>query len=107
MTRSVRFHPLATAEAVEAQLWYEDRVGGLGDRFLASLRIATNRAARWPNAGIPVHVDAAGGVLIRTVGLSGFPYFVVYRVREEEIDVLAVHHERRRPMYWADRGDGP
>ena len=30
VSRSVRFHPLATAEVVvEAQLWYEDRVDGL------------------------------------------------------------------------------
>jgi plasmid stabilization system protein ParE len=107
VTRDVRFHPLATAEVVEAQLWYEDRVDGLGDRFLASLRMATNRAARWPNTGAPVRVDAAGSVLERTVGMRGFPYIVVYRVRDEEVDVLAVHHERRRPMYWADRGEGP
>ena len=83
MTRSVRFHPLATAEVVEAQLWYEDRVAGLGDRFLDSLRVATNRAARWPNIGTPVRVDAAGN-----------------RASESEVDVLTVHHERRRPMYW-------
>jgi plasmid stabilization system protein ParE len=107
VTRSVRFHPLATAEVVEAQLWYEDRVVGLGNRFLASLRVTTNRAARWPNIGTPVRVDAAGSVLERTVGIRGFPYVVVYRVRDEEVDVLAVHHERRRPLYWADRSEGP
>ena len=103
MTRSVRFHPLATAEVVEAQLWYEDRVEGLGDRFLGSLRAATDRAARWPNAGTPTRTDASSNVPERSVGVSGFPYVVVYRATEGEVEVLAVHHERRRPLYWADR----
>jgi hypothetical protein len=51
VTRDVRFHPLATAEVVEAELWYEDRVDGLGFRFLDAVRATTERAARWPNAG--------------------------------------------------------
>lgn len=106
MTRGVRLHPLATAEVVEAQLWYEDRVAGLGDRFLASLRMVTTRAARWPDSGTPARVDPDSRVLERAVGLRGFPYVVVYRFRDNEVEVLAVHHERRRPLYWADRAEG-
>jgi hypothetical protein len=68
--------------------------------------VTTNPAARWPNIGTPVRVDAAGGVLERTVGMRGFPNVVMYRVRDE-VDVLAVHHERRHPLYWADRSEGP
>jgi hypothetical protein len=67
--------------------------------------MATNRAARWPSSGAPVRVDAAGSVLERTARMRGCPY-VVYRVRERDVEVLAIHHERRRPLYWADRGQG-
>ena len=103
MTRNVRFHPLATAEVVEAQLWYEDRVAGLGARFVDALRATTERAARWPNAGSPTDRDDSGDPLQRRVALAGFPYVVVYRVDGEDVEILAVHHERRRPSYWADR----
>lgn len=103
MTRDVRFHPLATTEVVEAQLWYEDRVDGLGVRFLDAVRATTERAARWPNAGTPTRQDDSGDSLERKVALAGFPYVVVYRVASEDFEVLAVHHEHRRPFYWADR----
>lgn len=103
MTRGIRFHSLATAEVVEAQLWYEDRVEGLGARFLDALRATTERAARWPNAGTPTRHDVGGEPLERKVALSGFPYVVVYRIAGEALEILAVHHEHRRPLYWADR----
>ena len=36
----------------------------------------------------------------RTVG---FPYGIVYQVRNERILVVAVMHLQRQPNYWADR----
>lgn len=103
MTRDVRFHPLATAEVIEAELWYEDHVEGLGVRFLDAIRATTERAARWPNAGTPTRQDDRGDPIERKVALAGFPYVVVYRVAGEALEVLSVHHERRRPFHWADR----
>lgn len=103
MTRSVRFHPLATAELVEAQLWYEHRVEGLGGRFLDAVRTTTSRAAQWPNAGTPTRHDDSGAVLERKVVVAGFPYVVVYRDISSDLEILAVHHEHRHPYYWADR----
>ena len=105
MTRPVRLHPLASAEIVDAQRWYEERVAGLGDRFILAVRAATERAARWPNAGTPVRVEADGSVAERRMATPGFPHAVVYRVRDEEVQVLAVHHQRRQPEYWAGRSD--
>ena len=49
--------------------------------------------------------DASGDVPERSVGVSGFPYVVVCRAAEDEVEVLAVHHERRRPVYWPDRAE--
>ena len=103
MTTPGRFHPLATAEVVDAQLWYEQRVAGLGDRFIAAVRAATDRAARQPNGGTPVRTTSDGSIAERQVGTPGFPYAVVYRVRDDVVQVLAVHHQRRQPEYWAER----
>jgi len=103
VTRSVRFHPLATAEVVDAQLWYDEQASGLGDRFLESLRPALDRVVAWPAAGSPTSASETSDVIERRMAIGVFPYLVVYRIGATSVDVLAVHHERRRPMYWADR----
>jgi plasmid stabilization system protein ParE len=105
VTRPVRLHPLASAEVVDAQLWYEQRVAGLGDRFIVAVRAATDRAARWPNAGSPVRTATDGSVAERQIATPGFPYTVVYRVRDDVVQVLAVHHQHRQPEYWVGRSD--
>lgn len=105
MTRGVRFHPLATAEVVDAHRWYEQRHDGLGLRFLDAVRATTARVSRWPNSGTPTRHDASGLVLERKTGVDGFPYVVVYRDTRPDLEVLAVHHERRRPFHWAERAE--
>ncbi len=103
MKSRVGFHPLASAEVIDAQLWYEGQVAGLGDRFLASLRAAVERAVARPTAGSPTRTSNDGQVIERRVALAKFPYVVVYAHDADGVVVLAVHHARRRPLYWADR----
>jgi len=35
--------------------------------------------------------------------LKNFPYYLIYREINNEIEVVAVMHERRRPGYWRHR----
>ena len=39
----------------------------------------------------------------RRLPLRRFPYSVVYQLREAEVRVLAVAHQRRRPGFWQGR----
>lgn len=50
-----------------------------------------------PEDGVPV-----SGALRRFL-LRRFPYYLLYRVEEDWILVLAVGHHSRRPGYWRDR----
>ena len=44
-SRRLRFNPLAEAELQDAASWYEERVGGLGARFIAAIRHRTEIVA--------------------------------------------------------------
>jgi plasmid stabilization system protein ParE len=76
---------------------------GLGDRFVAAVGLAIERAARWPNAAPAAIHDDDGKVVERRVAPSGFPYVVRYRVVDARLVVMAVYHQRRRPDFGADR----
>jgi len=97
--KPVRFSTPASAELAEAVRWYEMRRSGLGDDFYAAVvrtielirthpDIGTLRAERLPH---------------RRVLVAGFPYQIVYRVRDNDIYVIAVAHTRRRPGFWLGR----
>jgi plasmid stabilization system protein ParE len=91
------FHPSAREELDASVDFYEARLGGLGERFLAAVEEAIGRIAGSPNAGSAV----AGGSRKRLV--PGFPFSVVYRVEHRRILILAIAHQHRRPEYWRSR----
>lgn len=41
--------------------------------------------------------------MVRSKGVAGFPYRVVYFVDDDWLTVVAVAHAKRRPGYWRDR----
>jgi toxin ParE1/3/4 len=97
--RSFRFHPAAAlefAEFAEAAEWYEERRSGLGSEFVGAVRARVDRLLeapeRWPLA--------AGA---RRALVTKFPYAVVYREVEDEIEIIAIAHVKRRPKYWSSR----
>lgn len=96
----LEFHPAARDEFVAAATYYNAAVPGLGDRFLLAVRRATDLLLRHPGAGTVRRGNA------RRVLVTGFPYDVVYQIREDVMEVLAVAHQRRRPGYWRNRLTG-
>jgi len=39
----------------------------------------------------------------RQLPVRGFPFLVVYRIRPDDVYVVAVAHAKRRPGYWMNR----
>jgi plasmid stabilization system protein ParE len=37
--------------------------------------------------------------------VKGFPFGVIYRANDEEVVIVAVAHQRKRPEYWGERGE--
>ncbi len=91
------FHPEAIAEVDAAATFYEGRQKGLGARFVVALDDVIDRIRRNPE--IYREVDAG----VRKCRLLRFPYGVIFRERDEAIEVVAVMHLRREPGYWKAR----
>lgn len=99
---SFRLHPLASAEVGEAARWYQARGEGLDERFMSAVRTAlesieanARRFAKLETLGVTTNY--------RRVLVRKFPYFIVFRVFDDEIFVYAVAHGSRRPNYWRHR----
>lgn len=93
----LRFNPLAEAELHDAAAWYEERLPGLGLRFLEAVRRRLDEIvaapARWP---------VAYGA--RRLLMGRYPYAIIYRqLANEELEIIAIAHLRRGARYWKSR----
>lgn len=97
VSRSVSFHPAASQEVKGAIAWYRERDEATARAFVLEIDIAAERIAasptRWP---------LLVGDLHRYL-LKRFPFSVIYRVRHDEVQIIAIAHSRRQPGYWAVR----
>ena len=91
------FHPNARLELEDAVAYYDNINRELGDAFLDEFERTLERITKFPNAWAQLSPNTRRS---RTVG---FPYGIVYQVRNERILVVAVMHLQRQPNYWADR----
>ena len=92
-----RFHAAADAELSEAVRYYDRKAFGLGDRLVAEVKAATRYIEQFPMIAPVLEDDVRAKVLVR------FPYSLMYVVEPEELFIVAVAHQSKRPGYWADR----
>ena len=102
MSLPVRFSVEAASELNDAAAWYDEQQQGLGEAFINAIETAVGLLADWPGsgarvAGLAEHTD------VRRVPVARFPYHLPYFVIDDHVRVLAVAHDRRRPVYWALR----
>ena len=96
--KPVEFHEEATAEAEAAVTWYRERSPRAAQKFVEELDAAIQAIQQQPDQwGAFSHGT-------RRFLLRRFPYYVVYRETDSEIDVVAVAHAKRKPGYWKTRG---
>jgi len=93
----VRFHPEARAELRSSARYYESQRSGLGRRFLAAVRDATEHIRMFPGLYRVLEDD------VRRCRVKRFPYGLLFRTEGDHIQILAVMHLHRRTGYWRDR----
>ena len=89
----------ASLELAEAVRWYEQRRPGWGARLFDAVSHAFDLIERHPEIGSP----RRGRPAARQLTVRGFPYVVAYRIRPDDIYVVAVAHTSRGPEYWKAR----
>ena len=97
--RRVQTSEPAAAEFSEAVRWYESRRPGLGGEFFDRVAATLSLIRANPEIGSTVSSD---GRTRRTL-VPRFPYQVIYRLRPDDIVIVAIAHLKRRPGYWEHR----
>jgi len=87
----------ARRELLEARDYYDEQRSGYGVRFVEAVEREFELLLQFDHIGKSV----GGGVRRRT--LSHWPYGIFYRLRGDELIIIAVAHHRRRPGYWRSR----
>jgi toxin ParE1/3/4 len=91
------FHPAAELEMIDAAAWYETQQTNLGKRFLTSVQDAINRLTLKPKLYSLVESD------VRRCLTKTFPFGVLFRIKRDRIEIIAVMHLHREPNYWENR----
>lgn len=97
MSRLFSIHETAEVEINEVADFYDLGSPGLGSLFIDEIQRAIERIAEFPEAAPLIRG------CVRKKALIKFPYSLVYSVRQDEIRILAVAHQKRRPFYWRGR----
>lgn len=91
------YHPHAEKELAEVEEHYDNIREELGNQFRDEIQEAISQILKFPNSFQPL------SQVVRRCRLNSFRYGLVYRVKPDEIRILAVMHLHRDPNYWVDR----
>ncbi|MGD9889612.1 MAG: type II toxin-antitoxin system RelE/ParE family toxin [Halothiobacillaceae bacterium] len=96
----VVLRPEAQQELLQAQVWYESKIPGLGFEFARAADAAIASACRHPQSYMRIDGD------FRRVLLRKFPYALIYLPSPDELLVVAFFHQQREPGTWVERLNG-
>lgn len=94
MRSEIDIHWRAEEEILSAITYYTDIDRDLGMDFDARIDAAIRQIVAKPE----VHPPYLHGT--RRYLLKRFPFSVVYRLSESQIQIIAIAHRKRRPGYW-------
>jgi plasmid stabilization system protein ParE len=94
----VTLHPAAEQDIQEAAAFYErEGTPKVAARFVAEFKRLATLLLEHPEIGSPRSNGKRG------FSMSIFPYTVIYRACADEIKILVVKHDSKRPRFGARR----
>ena len=91
------FEEHALQELRDAIAYYESVDSDLGMDFRKAVENAITLIQQFPKAWPQLSAS------MRRCRTKRFPYGIIYRVKNNEIEIMAVAHSSREPRYWVDR----
>jgi plasmid stabilization system protein ParE len=91
-----RFTSVAESEFSDAAAYYEAEAR-LGENFIATVLNTIHKLEDDPRLGPVI------GLRVRSIQIARFPYTIVYEIIDNEIVIVAVAHQSRKPGYWRER----
>ena len=85
----------AHQDTIEAYNYYEEKLVGLGERFLEALQQRYHELSEHPT--FYSFIDEDPLKVLRDVRLEKFPFVVVYEIIKNEVVVYAVHNTYKHP----------
>ena len=85
----------AHQDTIDAYNYYEEKLTGLGERFLAALQQRYKELSANPT--FYSYIDEDQLKILRDVKLEKFPFVVVYEFIENQVVVYAVHNTYKHP----------
>ena len=95
---SYYFSPAAETEHLETVAYYESKKPGLGAFYLTEFENIMVNICKFPHRN-PIDKEPD----IRRKRMNKFPFTILYREISNSVQILAVAHHRRRPLYWLGR----
>ncbi len=90
-------HPQTIIELRETAEWYEKIDPDLSEAFVLEFR---NRADHILAQPFSFRIRDHG---CRRINFHRFPYYLPYCIENDEIVILAIAHNARKPGYWKNR----
>ena len=98
MRYAVRILSPAETDSVEAALWYDAQLPGLGADFMAEVNAAAQKLALQPG------IHAIRFADVRRAPLKRFKFYgLYYLIRDSQVWIIAVFHDRRHPRWLRER----
>jgi len=94
---SVSYSPKALDELTGITRYYEVARPGLGNEFSDELDTQILLCCENPEMGSKIKGS------YRRLVLQRFPFNIIYRLSNEELQIIAVAHQRCKPGYWKTR----
>ena len=93
MAYDIEYLPKAQVEYLEAYLWYEEQLPGLGNRFEKAIERKLNRISKHPLLYPNKNKN------LRESAIDDFPYLIIYKVypQKDMIFIISIFHTSRRP----------
>ena len=94
----ISLHAQAELELVEGAAYYAlEASAGIANAFISEFDRSAKLLGEFPMLG------STWRGRIRRLPLRRFPYSIVYYLRDSEVRILSVAHQRRRPGFWRGR----